>query len=277
MALSSIEKCGIRLCNNNFLDDASVTIAAETDYNGNTVADILDTRDFGVYRLTKDPVQDAFIFDVTLPNSLEPTVFAILPANYNEFYLTAESEVTVEASNFGFNAIQKTFTGRFSRFGVQVNFTENSVQNSYRYFRIKITTGNRTNFDETLDIKYFYFGDHVGLTTRNIATGFGVALNDLSESFVAESGREYFNEKDLQLSISGLTFQFMGDSDRANFQKFYYHVRKSKNFLTILDPDDKIEAEYMELMRMMRFVNLPNQSHRLRDLFETSFELREAI
>ncbi len=277
MALRSIEKCGIRFCNNNFIEDPNTTLVAETDYNANVVADVLDTRDFGVYRLTKDPVEDAFIFDITLPNSLEPTVFALLPVNYNEFYLTAETEVTVEASNFGFNAIQKTFTGRFSRFGVQVNFTENGVQNSYRYFRIKITTGNRANFDETLDIKYFYFGDHVGLTTRNIATGFGVKLNDLSETFIAESGREYFNEKDLQLSLSGLTFQFMNGTDRSNFQRFYYEYRISRNFLTIVDPDDVIEAEYMELMRMMHFVGMPNQSHRLRDLFETTFELREAI
>lgn len=275
--MSDIEKCGIRFCNNNYLSDSEVTVVSETDYNGNTIDDVLDTRNFGVYRLTKDPVEDAFIFDITLPNSIEPTTFALLPVDYNAFYLTAETKITIEASNFGFNDIQKTFTGKHSRFGVLCNFTETSVQNSYRYWRIKITTGNRSNFDETLDIKYAYFGDNLGLSTRNIATGFSVAQRDLSQIFTAESGREFPNFKDLQMTISGLRFQYMNEQDRINFQQFYYCVRKTLNFLTIVDPEGFTEAEIMENARVMHFVDIPGQAHRIRDLFENTFSLREAL
>jgi len=274
---NQIEKCGIRFCNNNYLLDDEVFFTSETDYNGNTFDDVFDTRNFGVYRLTKDPVDDAFIFDITLPGSIEPASFALLPADYNNFYLTAETEITIEASNFGFDTIEKTFTGKHSRFGVFCNFTELKEQNSYRYWRIRITTGNRTEFDDSLDIKYAYFGDHVGLATRNIATGFGVGLKDLSQVFMAESGREYFNKKDKQMNLTGLRFQYMNDQDRVNFQQFYYCVGKTENFLTILDPDGVTEAEIGELNRIYSFNAIPGQTHQIRDLFENTFALKEAL
>jgi hypothetical protein len=79
------------------------------------------------------------------------------------------------------------------------------------------------------------------------------------------------------MNISGLRFQYMNEQDRINFQQFYYCVRKTLNFLTIVDPEGFTEAEIMENARVMHFVDIPGQAHRIRDLFENTFSLREAL
>ena len=277
---NGVETCAIRFLDNNLLlDTTNVSYTSDVDYDGKNISDVLDPHSFGVYRLTKNGSEDGYVVDITLSAPLEPTSFAMIPNDVNAFYLTSESEVKIQASNFGFDMIEKEFTGRHSRFGVFANLTEADSQNNFKYWRIFITEGNRdvSENNETLDIKYFYFGDGVQLTERNIAGGISVGLSDLSEVFKAESGREYYNQKDKKMTVGGLRFQYMNDTDRANFQKFYYENGITNNFLAMIDPDGVLEAEPCELMRVMKFDKLPAQTHRIRDLFENTFSLTEAL
>ena len=206
-----LDTYAIRLLDNNLLDDSvNVNFTSEADYNGNDIADVLDKRNFGVYRLTKDGTEDAYIINITLSAPLEPSSFAMLPA-YDSFYLTSESVVTLRASNLGFDYIEKEFTGKHSRFGVFCNVREKDIQNSFKYWQVYITTGNRapSEINESLDIKYCFFGDGLEIVDKNIAPGYAVSHTDLSEKFTAESGREWWNEKDIVTDFSGLRFQMM--------------------------------------------------------------------
>jgi len=277
--MSYIEKCGLRFLDNNMLEDtANVVVTAETDFNGNTYQDVLDKRNYGNYRLTKDPVKDAFIIDIELKAPLSPTSFAMVPKNINNFFLSSESTVEIQASNFGFDTTQETFTGKLSRFGVFVNLVKDQMD-PYRYYRVSIPFGNLGAgwTGENLDIKYMFFGDGVYRENVNIATGFSVTYEDLSEIFQAESGREYPNEKEFRTSFNGLRFQFMEGQDKINFQKFFQCAGIKKNFLVVVDPDFNIESDPNEYMRIMRFQNMPSQAHIIRKLFEHPFTLREAM
>jgi len=274
-----VEIGGARFLDNNFLDDDGVTLTGLADGNGQTASDVLDKVDFGVYQLTETVADDAYIIDVQLTAPLNPSSMVMLAANVNNFYLTSESTVEVEASNFGFGTVQKTFTGRHSRFGVFCDLVEDGVDNSYTYWRIKIAVGNRgvdENLD-ALDIKYLFLGDGVRLTQRNITRRFSVDLKDLTQVFTSESGRQYYNQKPQRLYYNGLRFQYMSGQDRENFQKFYYFGGISKNFLFCPDPTGFMEAEAMELMRMVSFDALPKESHVQNDEFEVSFNLSEAV
>ena len=278
--MSSVKTCGIRFLDNNLLtDSANVSFSSKADLNGQTLADVIDSESFGKYRLTEDDTDAAYIFDVELTNQLNPCCFVMLAADVNKFYLTSESVITVQASNFGFGYVEKEFIGEFSRFGIYCNFYEAGVQNNFRYWRIHISAGNRapSENNESLDIKYAFFGDGLTFEDRNVATGFGVSLKDLSKPFVAESGRKYYNQKEKQLVVSGLRFQYMNGTDRANFQKFYYENGITNNFLALIDPNGNIEAERFELMRIFKFDSLPKQTHKIRDLFENNFTLTEAL
>jgi hypothetical protein len=277
---NGVQTCAIRFLENNLLlDTTNVSYTSDVDYDGKDISDVLDPHNFGVYRLTKNATEDGYLIDVTLSAPLEVTSFAMVANDVNGFYLTNESEVKIQASNFGFDMIEKEIIGRHSRFGVFANLSEVGEQNAFKYWRILITEGNRdvSENNETLDIKYCFFGDGVELTERNIAGGISVGVDDLSQVFKAESGREYYNQKDKQMKIGGLRFQYMNDTDRANFQKFYYEFGTTNNFLTMVDPDGKFEAEPCELMRVMKFDKLPTQTHRIRDLFENTFSLTEAL
>ena len=270
----------IRFLDNNLLtDSANVIFSSDTDYDGKTGQDVLDTKNFGVYRLTENVTLGGYVFDVELTAPLEPSSFAIVPNDVNGFYLTSETEVIVQASNFGFDTVEKEFEGIHSRFGAFCDFRETGVDNSFRYWRIWLKEFNRdpSEINESLDIKYIFFGDHVDITERNIATKYSVKLTDNSEIFESESGRRYVNDKPKKLTIDGLRFQYMNGTDRANFQKFYYEYGISQNFLTVIDPADVMTAEPLELMRIMHFNAIPDQSQQIRDLMETSFSLSEAL
>jgi len=277
---NNVETCGIRFLENNLLlDTTNVSYTSDVDYDGQNISDVLDPHSYGVYRLTKNAIEDGYLIDITLTAPIEPTSFAMLANDVNGFYLTSESQVRIQCSNFGFDIIEKEIIGRHSRFGIFANLAEIGEANAFKYWRILITEGNRdvSEIGESLDIKYCFFGDGVQLDTRNIAGGISTSLTDLSKVFKAESGREYYNQKEKQLKIGGLRFQYMNESDRSNFQKFYYEFGTTNNFLCMVDPDGKFEAEPCELMRIMKFDRLPNQTHKIRDLFENTFSLTEAL
>lgn len=274
-----LDTYSIRLLDNNLLDDAvNVSFTSEADYNGNDVSDVLNKRSFGVYRLTKDPVEDAYIINITLSAPLEPSSFAMLPA-FSSFYLPSESVVSLRASNLGFDYIEKEFTGKHSRYGVFCDIRENGVQNSFKYWQVYITTGNRapSEINESLDIKYCFFGDGLELTDKNIAPGFSIAHEDLSEKFESGSGREYWNEKDTYSIFSGLRFQLMKKEDRAEFQKFYFRNKTTNNFLAVVDPYGITEAEDLETMKMVRLESLPTSTQKYLNYFDVPFTLKEVI
>ena len=272
----SIEK--IRFLDNNLVSQA-VSVVSDTDYDAKDVTGVLDAYDFGLYRLTENGTLGGYVFDIELFANLEPSCFAIVPSDVTRFFLTSETEVVLQASNSGFDNIEKEFTGVFSRFGAFVNIREAGVDNAYRYWRVWIKEFNRDpgEINESLDIKYFYLGDHVQIDTRNIAKGIGVFNEDKSSILIAESGRRFANLKQSQLKINNLKFQAMSGSDRANFQRFYQTVGKVENFLCIPDPGDATSAEPLELMRVMHFEKPPMQKHIVRDLFDQDFTLVEAV
>jgi hypothetical protein len=268
----------IRFLDNNFLESA-VSVSSETDLNGFDVNDILDNYNFGKYRLTEDAVLSGYKIDIELQGELAPSSFSIIPDDNRIFYLTAETEVVIQASNSGFSVIEKEFTARHSRFGVFCDLQEDGIDNSYKYWRIWIKEFNRgtSELNESLDVKYIYLGDHVEVDSYNVSNGIGVQLEDRSVLQIAESGRVYANRKRPQLKITNLRFQYCSGADRIALQKLYYQVGKTENFLCVLDPSGVTEAEANELMRVMRFEKNPGQTHRVRDLFEQSFSLIEAL
>jgi hypothetical protein len=268
----------IRFLDNNFFTTAA-NVTSDADLNGVLASEVFDSYNFGKYRLTENGVLGGYVIDVELAGELSPSSFALIPDDIRVFYLTSETEVVLQASNTSFDVIEKEYTLNWSRFGIFGDLTEQGVDNSYRYWRIWVKEFNRgeSEKNESLDIKYLYLGDHVLIDDRNISTSIGVQLEDRSKIQMAESGRVYANLKRPQLKITNLRFQFQNGSDRVNFQQFYHRTGKSENFLCVVDPNGITEAEKFELMRVMRFEKNPTQSHVVRDLFEQTFTLVEAL
>lgn len=268
----------IRFLDNNFFADAESTVS-DIDHNGVYADECFDVYNFGKYRLTENGTLGGYVIDVTLKGEMAPSSFALIPDDNRVFYLTNETDIVIQASNSGFNLIEKEFTVQASRFGIYADLTETGVDNSYKYWRIWIKEFNRgeSEKNESIDIKYIYLGDHVEIDGRNISTGIGVQLEDRSKLQISESGRVYANLKRPQLTITNLRFQYMNGNDRKAFQRFYHQVGKTDNFLVVLDPSGVTESEKYELMRVMRFEKNPSQSHVIRDLFTQTFSLVEAL
>lgn len=268
----------IRFLDNSFLNQA-LSVTSDEDYNGQYAIDATDVFDFGRYRLTENAELGGYVIDIELNGELQPSTFAMVPHDTTKFYLTSETEVVVQASNSGFDTIEKTFTGRWSRFGVFCDFMETGVDNSYRFWRIWIKEFNRgeSEKNESIDIKYFYLGDHVEIDDRNIATGIGIEMIDRSKIQIVESGRAYSNKKRKQLKLTNLRFQHMTSADRSKFQIFYEEKGKTDNFLCIPDPSNASESVPFDLMRVFRLEKLPRGEHKILDQVTMNFSLIEAL
>ena len=269
----------IRFLDNNLLGQEYVILSGTDDYEGNSPADVLDPYNFGIYRLTQHPTLGGYCFDVELSASLEPSSFAMIPSDVRNFYLTSETEVVIQASNFGFESVEKEFKGKFSQYGVFCNIRQAETDNAYRYWRIWIKEFSRApdDINESLDIKYLYFGDHVEINDTNISNGIGVRWIDNSTIAKSQSGRRYPNYKKPTLELNNCRFGLLKGNDRRNFQRFYQRVGKTENFLVVPDPSDFISVDPYELMRVMHFSQVPSQSHVVFDMYDQSFTLVEAV
>lgn len=153
--------------------------------------------------------------------------------------------------------------------------TENTA--SYRFWRVQIV--DRLNYlgPEGIKIAYIYVGDHVSMTTSNIATGFRKELVDPSNVLQSENGALFFETRPRYLSFSNAQVQLLSGSEQRELEQLFYDLGKREPFFVSIDPDLEVSATLGELTRFVVMTNNPTFDHVIRNYYNINFDMREAF
>lgn len=143
----------------------------------------------------------------------------------------------------------------------------------YRYARMEIK--DQKNPD--MKFSYFYGGDYIPITARNVSIGYQKARVDPSRVQETESGRRYFNIKDSYEQWNSLTMQFVPRENRLDLEQMWHDFGRHKPFFISIDPTANISNDLGELTRFVYFNSQVIWQHQIRDLYNGIFSVRDVV
>lgn len=192
--------------------------------------------------------------------SLSETATVKIQANNIDYWASPPVDITIPVSDYGC-----------------LKFIDTINTASYRFWRIKIV--DRLNYlgPEGIKIAYAYIGDHVTMTTSNIAIGFRKELNDPSNVLQSENGALFFETRPRYLSFSNAQVQLLSGAEQRTLEQAFYDLGKREPFFVSIDPDVAVSGELGDLTRFVVMTNNPTFDHVIRDYYNINFDMREAF
>lgn len=206
-----------------------------------------------------------------------PTFVALMGTVDEAFCLSSEATVKLQANNLD------TWTAPALDISVAVEdlaamkVLDSAVTTSYNYYRLLITDRRNALGPEGLTFGYAYIGDHVSMTSTNLATGFVKKLVDPSVLSSSENGALFFEERPRYLEISNSEIQLLNGTDADDIEQLFYDVGIRTPFLFSVDPDEEISRNLSDLTRLMIMSSSPQLTHVIRDYYNVNFEMRESF
>lgn len=205
------------------------------------------------------------------------TFACLLGSIDEEFSLTQNAVVTLQASNLD------SWTSPAVSVDLPVEslsamaFLDDSFSTPYRYYRIKIVDRLNPLGPEGISIGYAYIGDHVTMTNTNIAVGFSKILQDPSIVQSSENGALFFEVRPRYREISSAEIQYLSGTEYDELEQFFYDVGIRTPFLVSIDPGVEVSRKLEDMTHMMIMSRPPELAHILRDMYNVSFDMREAF
>jgi len=267
------KRCNARICDNNRLDDATVTVTV-ADVAGFPFSNSLDLANRN--KLYKP---DGKVFDIDIDlNSFQKNIsfFSILGGSNDLLKISNDAIITIKANSINLftGGEPVSVTVPVGELGIYYDFSSDTNPSgiSYRYWKISID--DSLNPDD-IEIAYLYLGDHV-ILHRNIANGFTYAISDNSQVARSDSGKIYARQRPEQVVMSGLSHQYMSKSDKDNLLNSVRRVGRHKPFIFVLDPTQ--ENEDLDFsVKPVYFSRIPVPKQQVRDIYTSSFTLTEVI
>jgi hypothetical protein len=153
-------------------------------------------------------------------------------------------------------------------------FLDDISDSAWRYIKLRITCPTGSFLPE---LGYLYIGDYSVFPERNISTEFEMTHDDGSILSRSDDGQIYSNDKTPLRVYSSLQVGLAKPECAAFLKNIYKLKQLSTPFFVHLDPKEYLSDSFEEHMALVRFSSPPKYKHIIRDLFEFSFELREAI
>ena len=147
---------------------------------------------------------------------------------------------------------------------------------SYRYLRIKLFDPISVS-SGTIKIKDIFIGDSVDLDR---APGRGISHQsvDTTTPFQAESGREYFLERPLYQSLSGIELPLLKRYQVSALKIWSDQMGISRPFWAILDPSGVWDGPvFGASFGTYRLETMPTFTHQFSDYWSASLSLREVL
>ena len=153
-------------------------------------------------------------------------------------------------------------------------FIDDIDDSAWRYVKIRITCPSGPFIPE---IGYLYLGEYEKFWDKNIGTGFELTHEDNSNLSQADSGAQYFNARTSPRVFSNLSVGLARPAHSALLKRIYALKGRGVPFFVALDPQSYLSSTFDEHLAYVRFTEPPRYSHILRNIFELSFSLREAL
>jgi len=159
-----------------------------------------------------------------------------------------------------------------------LQFFDAIADTNYRYWRILIQDETNGNGPTSVSMGYLYLGTYITFVTTNIARGFDKELIDPSSIQETNTGRRFFNKRNIYNALNNLQIQLPCRAERLEFEQFVYDFGLAEPFFISLDPGTNISDALSELTYLVNFSSLPNFGHRFVDLYDIQpFSVREVV
>lgn len=154
-------------------------------------------------------------------------------------------------------------------------FIDDIAGAGWRYVWLTITCPTASSHPE---FGYLYIGDYSSFPDdRNIGTGFEDTFQDDSMLSASDNGQIYGNDRTPVRIYSALEVG-VAKAEVVAFLKNLYKLKQlTTPFFISLDPTNYFSDSPDEHIAFVRFMTPPKNKHILRNLFQTGFEVREAL
>lgn len=156
-------------------------------------------------------------------------------------------------------------------------FLDDLSNTSYRYWRLEIV--DKFNPAGPLGFKfgYFYLGDYLTLTQRNVAKGFTKTFDDSSTVLTSERGAKFFQKGVKTTKFEQLEIAYMNAADRQALEQALYDLGTTTPFFVSFDPTLLVSADLSELTRYVVFDSAPVFTHQFHNVYSVRFAVSEVI
>ena len=148
---------------------------------------------------------------------------------------------------------------------------------SYQYYRLKVYNPASGFQGGNFNVRDIFLGDSVDID-RAPAKGLIHQSTDLSQIFVAESGREYCLEKPILQNITTIDLPFLKRYQVSSIKIWSDQMGISTPFWTILDPQGVWDGPvFGATFGVYRLATMPTFTHQFADVWSTNLSLKEVI
>lgn len=208
--------------------------------------------------------------------------FAIIGPLDESFSISPNAIVTIKGNNIN------DFTGS-EPYSKQATVTNNGIFEwldttgddedlpAFRYWQVEIKDRGNINGPTGIKIGHIYIGTHIGLTARNVESGFRAELADPSTIGQSEAGALYFNKKTKYRTLSNLSLALLTDVDRRALEQFIFDAGISEPFYISMDPTKETTQDNDDLTMYCVFSGDPGVVHIHTDTYSIGFNVRESV
>lgn len=223
----------------------------------------------------RNHTEEYITFD--MGTSLLPTFFAAIGPIDEVFSLSSTGTIKLQANSVdSWSSPPIDITLTVNDTGI-MRFLDDDVSVGYRFWRLyfqdKYNTVGATGFK----LAHIYIGDHLTLTSSNVARGFQRTWQDLSSIVVSKSGTKFFDIQPKRAVWTGLRCQFITNVDMPDLEQFAFDYARSKPFYLSIDPGLDVSTDVEDLTRYMYFRSEPQFEHIKTSVYSMSFSVEEVI
>lgn len=216
------------------------------------------------------------IYTFDMGAAVQCRAFCLIGPAGELFGLSSTAVVTVKANNTAsMTSPAQSATATVEDDGVFC-FLDEWSDNTYRYWEVEIQDKTST-LGPNFEIGYFYVGDYVTPTTRNINVGFERRLVDPSQTFEADSGALWYRTRTKYWVFDSVTVEHVADTDRTEIERVYSELGTCEPFILSIDPTEAISARVGEMTKMVRFMGEPAYQHNRYKYWDIGMAFREVV
>ena len=261
-----------KICDNNHLDQATITAAESAPY---VFANALDLKN---RNKLWQPGTKSFTIQIDLySNSKNVSFFSLLGASNAQFSLSNQATITVKANSINLFTGGEPFSmsATVGELGAYLNISDATNQDGVNYRFWEIDIDDSLNPDD-LEFAYIYLGDNT-IIHRNINNGFSYTNLDRTLTGISDSGKIYTLQKPEQTTINAISYQVMSSLDKTNLLTTIRRIGLHTPFLFVIDPDECREDFDFGVRPVYFNRAVPTITHIVRDYYSTRYSLREVL
>lgn len=258
-----------RICDNNQLDDATVTVTATGGYPFSNCLDLKN-------RNTEfRPSSKSFNIQIDMGSNKRVSFLSILGNSDANFGLSDDAVITLKGNMINLFTGSEAFsvTVPVAELGAFYNVATETEPFGLelRYWELEIDDSLNP---DTVAINYIYLGDHIQFI-HNVGQGYQVSINDFSSKRFSNTGRAFTVRRPQQRRINGTGISFIRSTDRITLLNTLQSLGTHTPFLFVLDPNEN-QIEFDWSVTAVYFDGtLPRFDQVKVDYFNIQFAMRE--